>query len=258
MLIIQHNCGRAYPATLGALEAGIERDIGIICLQEPYISYEFSHPGYLLYWPGGDKKDQRVLIAVRRDLIGAIRVENRTDLIDHPYLQALDIWEIPIISEQAPRCTRIINCYDTWIGAGQRWQGATPRRRRAIDDADWASLIGGRCLLVGDFNAHSPIWNALAPVRVNADSLEQLIERHCLYVNNAPGEATRYKQTPGVSIIDLALSSQALGPLQAWEVEKEKPTTSDHELIILAWEALEAPPQEDNSREVTGWQIEAL
>jgi hypothetical protein len=57
MLIIQYNCGRIYPATLGALEVGIERQIGIICLQEPYIFNDFSHPGYLLYWPGGEKQD---------------------------------------------------------------------------------------------------------------------------------------------------------------------------------------------------------
>jgi hypothetical protein len=117
MLIIQHNCGRTYPATLGALEAGIEWQIGIICLQEPYILNNFSHPGYLLYWPGGEKQDQRVLMAIRKDLIRAVRIENRTDLVDHPYLQAVDIWEAPIISRHAPRRTRIVNCYDVWIGA---------------------------------------------------------------------------------------------------------------------------------------------
>lgn len=258
MLIIQHNCGRTYPATLGALEAGIERQIGIICLQEPYILKDFSHPGYLLYWPGGEKRDQRVLIAIRKDLIGAVRVENRTDLVDHPYLQALDIWEAPLISGHAPRRTRIVNCYDVWIGASFRWQGASPRRRRAIEDADWGLLIVGRCLLVGDFNAHSPIWNPLATGRVNAEPLEQLIERHSLYVNNPLGEATRHKKSPGVSIIDLALSSPTLGPLQAWEIDKDRATTSDHELIVLAWEALEEPPPGDISGEITGWQIEAL
>ncbi|QKX53974.1 uncharacterized protein TRUGW13939_01054 [Talaromyces rugulosus] len=196
-------------------------------------------------------------MAIRKDLIGAVRVENRTDLVDHPYLQALDIWEAPIISGHAPRRTRIVNCYDVWIGASYRWQGAFPRRRRAIEDADWDLLIVGRCLLVGDFNAHSPSWNPLAKGRVNAEPLEQLIERHSLYVNNPLGEATRYKKTEGVSIIDLALSSPTLGPLQAWEVDKDKPTTSDHELIVLAWEALEPPPG-GISGEITGWQIEAL
>lgn len=115
----------------------------------------------------------------------------------------------------------------------------------------------GRCLLVDDFNAHSPSWNPLAKGRVNAEPLEQLIERHSLYINNPLGEATRYKKTEGVSIINLALSSPTLGPLQAWEVDKDKPTTSDHELIVLAWEALEPLPG-GISGEITRWQIEAL
>jgi hypothetical protein len=98
-----------------------------------------------------------VLIAIQKDLIGAIRVENRTDLVDHLYLQALDIWEVLIISKHAPRRIRIVNCYDVWVRASCRWQGSSPRQHQAIEDADWGSLIVGRCLLVGDFNTHSPI-----------------------------------------------------------------------------------------------------
>jgi ribonuclease HI len=258
MLIYQHNCRGVYTPTLGALEAGIERQAGIICLQEPLVQSNFTHPGYSLYWPGGEKRDQRVLIAVRKDLIGAIRVENRTDLVDTPYIQVLDIWENAIISGHAPRRTRIINCYDVWVGAGCRWQGASPRRRRAIEDANWGTILMGRCLIVGDFNAHSPIWNPEITQRKNAAPLEEVIDRYSLYVNNPPGEATRYKESPGVSIIDLALTTPSLGPLQAWEIDREKATGSDHELILLGWEALEEPPPEGTSREVTGWQIDAL
>ena len=57
MLIIQHNCGRAQPATIEALKTGIERQAGILCLQEPYILNDFTHPGYLLYWPGGGEEE---------------------------------------------------------------------------------------------------------------------------------------------------------------------------------------------------------
>jgi hypothetical protein len=197
-------------------------------------------------------------MAIRKDLIGAVRIENCTDLVDHPYLQALDIWEAPIISRHAPRRTRIVNCYDVWIGASFRWQGVSSRRCRAIEDADWGPLIEGRCLIVGDFNAYSPIWNPLATAQVNAAPLEQLIDDYSLYINNPIGEATRYKRSPGVSIIDLALSSSTLGPLQAWEIDRDRATTSDYELIILAWEALEQPPLGGTSGEITGWQIEAL
>jgi hypothetical protein len=88
--------------------------------------------------------------------------------------------------------------------------------------------------------------------------LEQLIERHSLYINNPVREATHYKKTPGISIIDLVLSSPTLKPLQAWEIDKDKATTSDHKLIILAWKALEKSPPRDVSREIIRWQIEAL
>jgi hypothetical protein len=98
----------------------------------------------------------------------------------------------------------------------------------------------------------------LAIARVNAASLKQLIDDYSLYINNLIGEATRYKWSPGVSIIDLALSSSTLGPLQAWEINRDRATTSDHELIILAWEALEQPPLGGTLGEITGWQIEAL
>ena len=50
------------------------------------VRYDFSHPGYMFYWPGGEKKTQRVLIAVHKDLIGTIRVENCTDLVDLLYI----------------------------------------------------------------------------------------------------------------------------------------------------------------------------
>jgi hypothetical protein len=32
-----------------------------------------------------------VLIAIQKDLIEAVRIENHTNLVDYPYLQALDI-----------------------------------------------------------------------------------------------------------------------------------------------------------------------
>jgi hypothetical protein len=92
----------------------------------------------------------------------------------------------------------------------------------------------------------------LAIAWVNAVPLEQLIDDYSLYINNPIGEATRYKRSPEVSIIDLALSSSTLGPLQAWEIDRDRATMSDHELIILAWEALEQPPLKGTSGEITG------
>jgi ribonuclease HI len=288
MLVCQHNCRRDYVSSIAALEAGLELGSDILCLQEPYILREFSHPAFLFFWPGGDRPDQRVLIAVRKDMLKILRLEARSDLISHPYLQVLDIWEplsqasisspssslsstSPSSSFASPslssassslsstsswRYTRIINCYDAWIGAAQRWQGLSSLRRRAIEDADWPSLIRGRCLILGDFNAHSPVWNALARSRVNAGPLEDIIERFSLFLNNTPGKATRPKQSPGISIIDLSLSSPALGPLQGWEINGDLSTPSDHEFLVMAWSSPQDRPS--HKKEITGWKIDDL
>ena len=91
MLVLQHNCRRAYAITIAALELGLQLGVGLACLQEPYIDRDFSHGGYLLYWPEGGRRDCRVVIAVRRDLLDQLIIEARTDLISHPYILTVDI-----------------------------------------------------------------------------------------------------------------------------------------------------------------------
>ena len=257
MRILQHNCRKTYAVMIAALEAGLELGVGLVCLQEPYIDREFRHGGYQIYWPeAGELRNRRVTMAIRRDLFNRTTVEARTDLINHPYIMVLDIWELGRAGERARR-TRVINCYDNRLGVGHCWQGGNDRQRRAIEDVGWDEVLEGRCLLLGDFNAHSPIWNPLANIRTNAGPLESLIEEESLYINNEPGVPTRPKATPGISIIDLALTTVSMGPLQAWMVDRDHSTGSDHELLVMEWatiEHLSEPP----SREVTGWQIQAL
>ena len=257
MQLLQHNCRKTYAVTVAALEAGLELGVGLACLQEPYIDMEFRHGGYQIYWPeAGSPRDWRVAIAIRRDLVNKVIVEARTDLIDHPYLIAMDVWELNRAREKTRR-TRIINCYDNWLGIGHCWQGESERQRRALEDVQWEQVTEGRCLLVGDFNAHSPLWNPLVRARVNAGPLEDLIDKAGLYINNELGVSTRPKRTPGISIIDLALTTVSMGPLETWGIDQEHPTGSDHELIVMEWTPLErtsATPSQD----VTGWQIQTL
>ena len=113
MIVIQHNCRKTYAVTIAALEAGIELNADFICLQEPYIGqYAFSHPGYHLRWPyKGKDSEKRVLIAIKKDLTN-ILVENRTDLVNHPYIIAIDIWELHNKTKRKIRRTRLINCYN--------------------------------------------------------------------------------------------------------------------------------------------------
>ncbi|KAL2011871.1 hypothetical protein VTN00DRAFT_4589 [Thermoascus crustaceus] len=93
---------------------------------------------------------------------------------------------------------------------------------------------------------------------INTGPLEALIEQFDLYINNEPEVATRPKSTPGISIIDLSLTTQDLGPLPCWLVEQDCLTGSDHELILMEWEDLEKASPGQPSSEVTGWHIQGL
>lgn len=220
MQILQHNCRKTYAIMIATLEAGLELGVGLVCLQEPYVGREFRHVGYQIYWPeAGAQGNRRMAVAIRRDLFNQAVVEARTDLIDHPYIMAVDIWERGRAKEKKRR-TRVINCYDNWVGPGLCWQGNIEERRRAIEDVRWDSVLEGRCLLLGDFKVHSPLWNPQASGRTNAGPMESLIESENLYVNNTLGIPTRPKTTPGMSIIDLSLTTVDMGPLLAWMVDE--------------------------------------
>ena len=165
-------------------------------------------------------------------------VENKTDLIDHPYYLALDERDIDIRSHKPARRTRVVNVYDNRVGQRCTWQGNTPRIRKALDDVTWDRVIRGRVLFLRDVNAHSPIWNSHCRGRKNAKPLEDLIEKFNLLINNESGRTTR-PASDGISIIDLALSTAELGPLTLWEIPDDYPSLSDQELILLRWEDID-------------------
>lgn len=95
-----------------------------------------AHAEFNLYWPvkAHDRKDNRVLIAVKKDLLDKTIVKNRTDLIIHPYCMVLDITEREIHTKGWQRKTRIVNIYDNKLEEGQTWQGSERRIRRAIQN----------------------------------------------------------------------------------------------------------------------------
>ena len=74
----------------------------------------------------------RVLTAVRKNIISRVIIENRTDLISHPYYMTLDIKELHPQSGMFLQKTRIINLYDNKVGRGQLWEGPTNSVCRVI------------------------------------------------------------------------------------------------------------------------------
>ncbi len=235
MLVIQQNCGKRYECSISALETAISLGASMVCIQEPFIgNRSISHNGFNLYWPmsGENRKDIRVLTAVRKEVANNVVLDNRSDLANHPYCLILDIEELHPRTRKSVRKTRVVNMYDNYIGQGYTWQGHSTEIRRAIQDISWSYILRGRVLLLGDMNAHSISWNPHYVRRQNAGPLEELIDRYELIVNNNTDFPTRPRSS-GISIIDLALTTAALGPLTLWEIPEEYPSVSDHELILL-------------------------
>jgi hypothetical protein len=93
MLIIQHNYKRAYSIIITAFEIDLALNATFIYLQELYVGvYTFSHPNYEIKWPKkGENKEKRVLIIIRKDLLTKVITETRLNLVNHPYVLALNI-----------------------------------------------------------------------------------------------------------------------------------------------------------------------
>jgi hypothetical protein len=263
MLIIQHNCRKASAITIAALETGIKRNAAFICLQEPYVGQiPISHPGYTLYWPEtGKQNEKRVSIAVKRDIMAQIIIEARTDLINHPYTLVLDIWDIQPVIKTKKRRTRLINVYDNRIGLGTCYKGDAERTWRAIEDIQWQPLLRGRAVLLGDFNAQSPIWDPFITQRKEAGPLETIIEDFDLILNNEQGAITRPGNKTKGSIIDLTFTTTELGPLDLWVIDEDDPTPSDHALILMEWADINETCityKGKQKGEITGWNIDML
>ena len=101
MLVVQQNCGKGYKCTISALEAGLGLEAAVVYIQEPFFgNRSLAHAVFNLYWPSGtdNRKDIRVLIAFRKDIPNRVVIENRTDLVSHPYCLCLNIKEFDLES----------------------------------------------------------------------------------------------------------------------------------------------------------------
>ena len=115
IIVIQHNCRKVYAITIAILEIALEKGVGVVYLQEPYIgAREISHLGFTFYWPETkDRRKIRVVIAIKKDILGTWILEHRINLINSTHIQCLDIWDT-LRGEKACR-TRLVNIYNQRI-----------------------------------------------------------------------------------------------------------------------------------------------
>lgn len=59
-------------------------------------------------------------------------------------------------------------------------------------------------------------------------------------------------------VINLVLSTVALGPLALWEISEDYLAVSDHKLILLRWEIIDVSLSQSNPDKAIGWDIQGL
>ena len=75
-----------------ALETAFNIEVGIIILQEPFISnWELFCNTFNFYWLQGDRIAIRVMTTIKKDLFSKIIAEYMTDLVNHPIFTLLEI-----------------------------------------------------------------------------------------------------------------------------------------------------------------------
>jgi Endonuclease-reverse transcriptase len=93
-------------------------------------------------------------------------------------------------------------------------------------------------MLLGDFNAHSSLWDPFQ-TRKNVGPLEDIIAEFGLILNNEPGVITRPAEAVNSCylgfIIDLTFTTPEIGSLESWAIEIDYLTSLDHELIVFQW-----------------------
>ena len=105
---------------------------------------------------------------------------------------------------------------------------------------------------MGDFNAHSPVWNPRCTTRRDARFLEDLIDTFDLTVLNDDSPTRLGGENH--SIIDLTLANgEALAGCRDWKVLSDASTGSDHLPTTWKWDdpRLEGP----NNWRFQGWAL---
>lgn len=102
-------------------------------------------------------REQGVAIEVAITTRNRLVVGARIDIINHRYIQALDVWELEKRQVAKKRRMRIIKVYNNRLQEDKlSGKVGSTSQRRTLADANWGNLLEGRVTLLEDFNAHSP------------------------------------------------------------------------------------------------------
>ena len=195
------------------------------------------------------------MIAVRKDILNRVMMNNRIDLIIYFYFLVINVREINSRIKRLDRRTQMINAYDITVRADHIWQELSSRVKRALQDIEWQAILQERALIVNDFNAHSHVWNLKCTRRLNATQLKESIEKHDLLINN---ELNKFTRLVNRAMINLILIIVKLKSLILWSIFENYSFSFDHELILLKWKNQIKDIDQKEIEELTDWNIQIL
>lgn len=246
--VMQVNLNRSEKATESALEVGIELNIDIILVQEPWIlkegstSRSIAHSSFTQILPKYKDNRPRTLAYISKYYRNTVTLA--TSSPEDPDLLVLDI------GEGSPKI-QILNIYNEADLAGEGVY--------TIERCLFERQINSSSILLGDFNSHHPWWDPLAKKSTNADKLVDWFEEQELELINTPGIGTFYRPNLArESVLDLTLATPHLASqIQDWQVIKE--IGSDHYGILFTiqgnQEPLEYPFQERYDTKTANWNV---
>lgn len=85
-----------------------------MCIQKSYLGEDIlAYPVFVIEWRiVGKRREQGVMIGIAVRTEERLIVDPQKDIIDHPYIMSLDMWELYGKERKKKRRTRIVNNYD--------------------------------------------------------------------------------------------------------------------------------------------------
>ena len=86
----------------------------------------------MIIWLKNERKDARILTAVRRNILNRIVVDNKSDLKSYLYIIIVDVRRNDLINRELGRRIRIVNIYDQNLGREYIYLDGLKTIKRAI------------------------------------------------------------------------------------------------------------------------------
>ena len=213
-LIIQWNCAGARRKKEDLLQLIDEQKPAIICLQETLLQpYQtFKIPNYNI---------------IRKDGPTLGKARGGTAICIH---SSIPIAEVTVNSDLQPTAVEVniqtpFTICNIYISP----------RSESLNPTNLNNLINQLkppYILLGDFNAHSPLWGCCTNTDRGGKVIEQFLLEKNLNILNT-GIATRQGYNNSETAIDLTICSPQIQPLLKWDVYPT-PRASDHFPILIS------------------------